>query len=232
MRVLFALRQDLLFQFRHGFVYAYGVVTLFYVIGLLNLPEGPREVVTPLLVFSDTGVLGMFFVGGIVLLERSDNLIESLFVTPLRLWDYVLAKTISLTVLALLASMIILIAAHGIVTSLSLFLAATAMTSIIFTCVGLVIASFARSLNHYFFLSILITPVVLFPILLHLGILDSPLFLALPTTATLVLLRAPFSSPSWPLVVYSLGYLACGAALALWGAHRVFLRRVVRTSAP
>ena len=96
MRFTSALKYDLKFQIRHGFYYAYAFVVTFYLIALLNIPLGIREWVTTLVIFSDTSVLGFFFVGSIILLERGQGTLNTLFVTPIRLHEFLLSKSLSL----------------------------------------------------------------------------------------------------------------------------------------
>ncbi|MBN1465987.1 hypothetical protein JXA02_09510, partial [candidate division KSB1 bacterium] len=102
-------RYDVLFQFRHGFYFIYLLVSAIYIIALFNIPTAQRLVVTNLLVFSDTSVLGLTFVGAILLLEKQQRILHSLFVTPLKLSEYLLAKVLSLSLIALLASLLILL---------------------------------------------------------------------------------------------------------------------------
>ena len=51
MRILSAIKADILFQFRHGFYYAYLFVTGFYVLALLSLKGNLKETITTLLLF-------------------------------------------------------------------------------------------------------------------------------------------------------------------------------------
>ncbi|MFP4430996.1 MAG: hypothetical protein ACLFPV_07085, partial [Spirochaetaceae bacterium] len=104
MRFFQALKHDIRYQFRHGFYFAYVVVLGAYLVALLNVPAHYRNLVVSLVVFSDTSVLGFFFVGAILLLEREEGTLRAVSVTPLRPREFCLSKALSLTVLALLVS--------------------------------------------------------------------------------------------------------------------------------
>ena len=113
MRAAAALKYDILFQLRHGFHYAYLFISAVYILILRTLPAEAKSLLLPVIVLTDPTVLGLFFIGGIVLLEKGQRTLESLFVTPLRILEYIGAKTVSLTVMALAVSFIISFLAAG-----------------------------------------------------------------------------------------------------------------------
>jgi len=102
MRLTAALTYDIRLQFRHYFYYAYLIVSIIYVIILRAVPLDFRQTAAVLVIFTDPSTLGFFFLGGIILLERGQKTLEGLFVTPLRVFEYMLSKILSLTLLALL----------------------------------------------------------------------------------------------------------------------------------
>ena len=128
---------DVLFQFRHGFYLVYLLVSVIYIIILFSIPESHRLMVTNALVFSDTSILGLTFVGAILLLEKQHGTLPSLFVTPLRLHEYLAAKMLSLTLIAVPASLGILLIPNGSVPAVRLFLTGVVFSSSIFTNDGL-----------------------------------------------------------------------------------------------
>jgi fluoroquinolone transport system permease protein len=149
MRLFQAFKFDVKFQFRHGFYYAYGFVSLLYVGLLRALPMEFRERITTLLITSDPAVLGMFFVGGMVLLERGQNIFESLFVTPLRVREYLVSKAISLTLLSVVTCFLIATLTFGLDYHGGLFFLGIVLTSVLFTLLGIGTAVRARSLNGF-----------------------------------------------------------------------------------
>lgn len=64
---------DLRFQAKYGFYFLYTVLTVIYVTVLFALPESWQEKAAAILIFSDPAAMGLFFMGAIVLLEKSQN---------------------------------------------------------------------------------------------------------------------------------------------------------------
>ncbi|MFO6495734.1 MULTISPECIES: fluoroquinolone export ABC transporter permease subunit [Bacillus] len=219
-----AFRHDVKLQAKHGFYYAYLLISAAYIVFLQFLPKGHQESVNVVLTFSDPSVLGFFFIGGLVLLEKGQNILDSLFVTPLRPEEYILSKTASLSLLSLVSSYLIHSSVFGFGTNAVLFLSGVLLTSFFFTQIGLGLAVRCVTLNGFFFLSTLCTLVFILPLFETVGLWKSPLFYLLPSKASLLLLEAAFH----PLGKWELAY--CLFLLLLWnGAAFLWTRHSVRT---
>lgn len=227
MRALAAFRYDMKFQFRHGFYTAYILVTLLYVGIILNVPDVIRPMLTLYLIFSDTAVLGFFFIGGIILLERRQRTIESLFVTPLRTSEYLWSKTVSLTILATIISHILLVTALGITDNLIWFSLGIILSAIFFILVGIAVAVRARTINGYFFRGVLYTIVFSVPVIQFIHLAESPIISLLPTWGLLVLLRAQVQPASLPKMLGAVALLIIWCGIAWWWADRWFQKYVI-----
>jgi fluoroquinolone transport system permease protein len=200
-------------QFRHGFYYAYLFVTAVYIIILRLLGPGAREILTPVLIFSDPSMLGIFFVGGIVLLERNDNILESLFVTPLKAGDYCISKAVSLGVLALSASLLIAAAGKGgFGFDWPALIAGTVLTSTLFTFTGLAVSVRSEHVVDYILRVLPFVIVAAAPLIGYFGVTDSHLFYLIPTEASLTLITEGFSPGSAPIWEH----LLSAGILILW----------------
>lgn len=188
MRLLTALEQDIRFQFRHGFYYVYLVLTVLYIITLRLLPETLVHPALTIILFTDICTLGFFFIGAIILLERGQNLTQSLFVTPLRLSEYLLAKILSFLLLSVASALLIMLGASVGGQNLLWFIFGAIFSALIYTLFGLVFSARARHVNDYFVKSLGLGLVISLPILTYLGLFDTPLFYIFPTRATLILL--------------------------------------------
>lgn len=211
-------------QFRHGFYYAYLFVTAVYIIGLRLLDPGIREVVTPVLIFSDPSMLGIFFIGGIVLLERNDNTLQSLFVTPMSSADYCIAKALSLGVLALSSSLVLAVAGTGgFGFDWPSLIAGTVLTSLLFTFTGLSLSVRTEQVIGYILTVIPVVVVAAAPFLNFFGATDSYLFYLIPTQASLTLLAGgikPGAVQVWELIMSTGILLVWNAAAWRWAVHR------------
>lgn len=63
MRILSAISHDIKLQFKHGFYYAYLLISAVYIAVLQFLPADYREAANIALTFSDPSFLGFFFIG-------------------------------------------------------------------------------------------------------------------------------------------------------------------------
>lgn len=203
--------QDISFQFKHGFYFAYLFVSILYIILLLNLPRDLREPAVCLLVFTDTGVLGFMFIGAIVLLEKNQNIYQSLAVTPVKISEFITAKLASLTIVAFFASNLITIPVIRRVHP-GLIIAAAGVTgaNILSTLIGLLITSGVKDLNGYFARSLLLIPVFLIPIMEFFGLAESPLFVLLPANAMLRLISDGITNTTDAMTI------AAGFSLLVW----------------
>lgn len=211
------LQGDLRFQWRHGFHAVYAVLLAVYVVGLSMVPHNWRGTLSGILVFSDTSVLGFFFVGSMTLLERQQRVLSVLAISPVPPRAWVSAKLLTLAGLAVAASVPLLVAGHGwtsTVSQLPSFLPAILLSSTLYTAIGIAVALRAATLGEYFFRGVLWTIIFVAPILPAFGVMEHPLWWALPTLPTLYLLGAIDDGP---------GMLLAVAILAAWTAAIVVL---------
>lgn len=221
MRFLSALRYDVLFQIRHGFYGAYGILTLIYIGVLLNIPPLPREWATVLLIFSDTSVLGYFFIGGIILMERRQGTLNTLTVTPLRPNEYLWAKIISLAGISIVVSLLILLVTAGFLPEIPWFLLGVFLSAILFTLMGLTVAFQSSTVNEYFFRGIAYYIIFMVPLVHYFGLIEHPLFHLLPTLEILYLMETVFRRHSPTQLWLSAGALLIWCVIAwVWTKSR------------
>ena len=152
MRFLSAFKNDIDFQMRYGFYFLYAFFSAFYIAVLGVTPPAYRKLVASLIVLSDPAMLGVFFVGGIWLLEKGEGLHLFWCVSPLRPIEYVLSKSVSLAVLSTLSAVLIAFVSMGGTAHLTLLAFSVFAGAVVFNLAGLWVASFARSVNHYMIL--------------------------------------------------------------------------------
>ena len=192
MRQTTAIAGDVKLQFRHGFYHVYLVLTVLYVLIISALPETIQTPALTLIIFSDPALLGFFFIGAIILLERSDNTLESLFVTPLRVTEYFVGKAASLSLIGLLTSVAIAAAVTRSSFNLLLLTLGVMLTSFLFVLFGIIAATRFSTVNSYIFGGGMCSAVFALPLIDFFGAATSPLFWIFPTKASLVLIGGAF----------------------------------------
>jgi len=227
MRLINAIKYDILFQFRQGFYYANLFISIIYIILLKLLPQSINTQATVLIVLTDPSVLGSFFIGAIFILERSQNTLQGLFVTPFRVSEYILSKVISLTFISLLSSLLIALLGSHVSVNLFLFFIGVILTSIFFTLLGFIFSIYAKTVNQYFLYSML-TIVFIIPIISYLNLFNSNLFYLFPFKATILLIDGAFTDLSFVNFAYASIYLSLSCVLIYHYLISLFMKKVIK----
>jgi fluoroquinolone transport system permease protein len=220
MRLLHAILADIRFQFKQGFYLVYVLITVMYLIILSFLPEDVLSVGLPLVVFSDPSVLGLFFIGGIIMFEKMQGILSVLVVSPLRTVEYILSKVISLAFVSVLAAFAITgFSQYSNVNWLLVFLSVV-LTSGIFTLCGIMITAGCNTVNQYIIKTVPYMLLFVLPCFSLLGFPYSDLFTIIPSVAALRLMLGAYMGI--PL------YEAVGLTIYLVGMNYLFLRWTIR----
>lgn len=219
-RVVTLIAHDARLQWRYGIYAAYAVVLLLYAAVIMTAGDHLPAWVAATIIFSDPAALGFFFLGALMMLERAEGVRSALAVTPIAAADYLVAKSVTLTAMALIACAILVSLLHGS-RNPALLLVAVALTSLQYVGIGTPIAIRFRTVSGYLvgsagFLMPLILPGLL-------ALLEPfPLWLALVPAVSqyrliLVSTGAATAMPGELTVMLLVSGLA--AAGALWLAH-------------
>ncbi|MCL1792531.1 MAG: ABC transporter [Oscillospiraceae bacterium] len=192
MRFLSALTNDMRYQFKYGFYFLYSFISAIYVAALLICPAEYKKTAASIIILTDPAMLGTFFIGGIWLLEKNEGLHGFWGISPLRPMEYIISKAMSLSIVSTIASGLIILFGLREKMNYPALLASVFAGSMVFTVIGLIIATYARSVNHYILIASL--PAVFLtipPILAAFGI-SYPFLDILPGTAL------------WRMIAYSM----------------------------
>ena len=95
MNIWRLLKNDIRYQFKYGFYYVYTFISFLYIFILRYIPQQWKEKFFSFIIFSDICVIGFFFIGGIVLLEKIERTLEYLIITPVKISEYIISKILS-----------------------------------------------------------------------------------------------------------------------------------------
>lgn len=203
MRLLRLAAGDIRFQWKYGFYLLYAVFTAFYLLTLAAVPENMRRIAAAVMIFTDPAAMGLFFMGAVILLEKSQRVNHALAVSPIWDWEYMLSKLLSFAALGLLVAGILAVA--GGITNLPLCLLAVMLASFLFSACGLIAAERSRSLNQFVLLAVPFELLIcLPPVLLLFGFRHSWLMLH------------PGIAAVWLIYGEAPSVLLCLLALVLW----------------
>jgi fluoroquinolone transport system permease protein len=227
MRLQHAILADMRFQIKHGFYLVYVIITIMYLIILSFLPENVLSVALPIVVFSDPSVLGLFFIGGIILLEKGQGVLMVLVVTPLRSIEYILSKVISLSIISLAAALTITWFSYFPSVNWVLLILSTILTSGIFTLLGIMINAGCNTVNQYMLKTIPYMLLFILPCLALIGFPYSWLFTIVPSVAALKLMTGVYHGILWYEAAALVVYLFIVNYILLRFAVRVFENKIV-----
>lgn len=152
MRFVCTFLNDVRYQIKYGFYFLYAFFSAVYIAVLFLCPPEYKKLIASIIVLTDPAMLGSFFIGGIWLLEKGEGLHGFWGISPLRPTEYILSKALSMAVISTVsADLIVLIGIREITDYFALTIGILT-GSMIFTVIGLVVASYARSVNHYMLL--------------------------------------------------------------------------------
>ena len=117
--------------------------------------------------------------GAIVLLEKNQHTPCALAVSPVRPMEYIIAKVGSLSAISFIVGAVLALAAN--VKDLYIILLGTAISSVIFTLSGIIVATKIVSLNQFILWTVPIEIVCFVPAVLHLFKMTPPWFQYYPT---------------------------------------------------
>jgi fluoroquinolone transport system permease protein len=216
MRLKNLILGEFLFLFKYGIIILYGVFTAIYLCFLAVIPQSSREITAVVLVFTDPAAMGLFFMGAVVLFEKSQRVESSLGVSPIKISEYIIGKIVPFLVLGTVVGLVLCMFAG--IKNIWLPLIGVALSSVLFSLCGLLVSSNIKSLNGFMIASVPFEIVLCFPpVLFVFGVIKSKFWLIHPGVAAINLIKAEQSL--WYLSVLSLivwivpAYVLCKIAV-------------------
>ncbi|WP_306252135.1 hypothetical protein [Parvularcula sp. IMCC14364] len=212
-RLLVLLAHDLRLQWRYGILAAYMVVVLMTGVLIWLLRDIMPSWFISLVIFTDNAPVGFFFLGGLLMLERAENVRDTLAMTPVSATEYLTAKILTFLALSL-AAIVVVGLASGKPVNWPLFLVAASITSVFYLGLGAFVAARTKTVTGY------VTSAVIWflPLLLPAGVAflgPMPLWMALlPTAAQLDLIIAALDGEQISVGRVSLLMLSASLAAA------------------
>jgi fluoroquinolone transport system permease protein len=222
------LRNDVRLQYRYGFYAAGAFVAAIWIAILSQLPPDGVRAALPAFLFMNGLTTTFFFVAGLVLFEKREGVLAALVVTPLREGEYLAAKLTTLTLLAALEGLVIVLLGWGTDLHLAPILLGSLIIGVLYTLFGFLVVFRYDSINEFLLPGSLFVTVVQLPVLGSFGVWDSPYFWLWPTKGALLLLQAGFSPLGAVEWAYALLSSGLWIAVLVGLVRRAFRRFVVR----
>lgn len=228
--LLVQLKWQLLILARNNIISISFLVTLIYVAIFLGIKDlGNTDKVLTLFVLNDPAIIGLFFMGVALLIERRQQVLTALFVTPINHHIYIWSRVFALTIVALICALGMAVAAVGLDFHWLHFSMGVLGVSVICCLIGLYLACFTSEFLKMLLSSI---PILLFilnpPLLNYFGVTDFLPFDFMPIAGCIWLLdNAMKEAPNHAEILS--GYLSMGLWLSVIYVlvYRTFMKKIV-----
>lgn len=188
MKLKALLLGDLRLQFKYGFYFLYVVFSILYICILFALPEAWRGKTSVLLIFSDPAAIGLFFMGALILFEKGERALDSIAISPIRPYEYILSKVLSIALISTIVALTIGIPAQAVQNPFY-FIIGVFLCSCLFSAVGLIAAAKSISLNDFMLAAVPAELLINIPAIAYLFRWDPGWLLLHPGASTIELLQ-------------------------------------------
>ena len=161
-RLISTIRWDIQLQIRNGFYYVAAFMAVFLIGVLWTLSDEVLSSLLPALVFENIFIGTFFFMAGLLLLEKGEGTLEGLITTPLRQGEYLLSKLITLTLLAVLESLVVIIVVYGLGFNILLMILGIVLLGTLYALLGFILVIRYDSINSFLLPAIVFATVFFF----------------------------------------------------------------------
>jgi fluoroquinolone transport system permease protein len=227
------LRWEFTLLSRYKIIHISILSVILYFLTTQAVPDMNKPIFHTMLLFFDPAIIGIMFIGALVLFEKSENVLQALVITPMKTNDYLLSKITSLTILSIISATIfvgLLNIFSGIDFNIPYLAVSIILTSVMLIILGFILVSRVNSINEYLLAMLIAFLALLFPPMLQLsGLYENVIFYLWPTQASFTLLTGVFNAASLELweTAYGIAYQVIWIGLLFFLAKKAFYKHIV-----
>lgn len=226
-RLLSTARWDAQLQYRNGFYFVSTFTALVMIVLLKQLEGVDLGYWWPAIITGNLTINAFYFMAGIVLLEKGEGTLEAQIVTPLRPWEILGSKVLTLGLLSLFETLLMILILQGVNFNWILLVTGIVFYIAMLSLYGFIVVARYDSISEFLLPSALWTMGFSLPLLYYFDIWRSWVMFLHPLQAVLILLQSAFTSvPVWQ-IVYGIAYSILWTGIVLWLSLRTFHRFVV-----
>lgn len=227
------LKWEFTLLYRYKIIHISILSVILYFLTTQAIEDMNRPIFHSLLLFFDPAIIGIMFVGALVLFEKSENVLQALVITPMKTDDYLLSKITSLTILSCISAGIFITLMNifgGIDFNVFFLASGIILTSILLILLGFILVSRVKSINEYLMAMALVFLGLTFPPMLHLsGLYENVIFYLWPTQASLLIFRGVFNEAvleTWE-IAYGIIYQIVWIGILFFLARKAFYKYII-----
>lgn len=203
--------------------FLYGVIFYF----IKDLPNTDR--VLTLLIYNDPAIIGLFFVGLSVIMEKNESVLPALFVTPINHHVYILSRVLVLSFVGWACASGMTLAMLGPEIDWVSFSFGVLGTCFVFSLAGIFVVSYTDEFLNFMLMAI---PVMIFlslPLFNYFELTDTVLFKFTPVEGALNLIIDSFEDRHENTnTILNYGSMVIWILLLYTGVFKVFVNRIVK----
>ncbi|MBD1372074.1 hypothetical protein IC620_06835 [Hazenella sp. IB182357] len=236
-RLISAMKLDIKVQIRNH-LYVIGIGFAVFLAILLSQLTSPSQLYTvvPVMTLLVIGGSTLLYVAAMILLEKGERTLHAVVVTPLQTSQYLGAKIGSLTLLATLESLFMIVGLMAIMRLSGpilwpngfVLVGGILAIAIIYILIGIILVVRFNKITDFLVPMSGVAILLQLPFLHFLNIVQHPLFLFIPTSAQTLWMQGAFVPLSVGEWCYALGYtVLCFVGLFIW-AKSAFHKHVIQ----
>ncbi len=236
-RLTTTIQKDMVVQIRnHIYTISLSLAVLFSIIFAALLKPDSIPIVIPAVMLLIVGGTTLVFIGGLILEEKETGILSALMLSPLRIKEYLWSKIITLTFLSTVEVGIMIgvpiafffYSKGTALPNLFLLLVGVLILNVMYTLLGIGLTVRYKKITDYMIPIVMIMIALQLPIIYYGKIVESPLFLVIPSSAPVMVIQGAFNQlPAWQWI-YAVSYnLIILLGLLKW-AFRSYHHYIVR----
>ena len=227
------LKWEFVLLYRYKIIHISILSVILYFLTTQAIEDMNKPIFHTMLLFFDPAIIGIMFIGALILFEKSENVLQALVITPMQVDDYLLSKITSLTILSVISAAIFITLLNifsGIDFNILFLALGIILTSVMLILLGFTLVSRVNSINEYLLAMVVAFLGLLFPPMLHLsGLYENIIFFLWPTQASFTLFTGVFNATSlesWE-IAYGIIYQVIWIGLLYFLAKKAFHKHIV-----
>lgn len=221
--------QFLIFQ-RNNLISMIIGTSAFYVviIYLIKDFENVEKFIT-FLIYNDPAIVGFIFIGVSIILEKDQEVLPALFVTPLNQHIYLISRLITLSALGFFGALAMVLTAKGTSFNFVHFSVGAFSTCVLFGLMGIFVVSYTTEILHFLLRAIPLLIFMSLPLLNYFELTDLSFLKLFPVQGGLNLtVNSYANSPDSGEIIFGYISTAVWIPLLYWFVYRIFVARVVK----
>jgi len=229
-QLLTQIKWQFLIFWKNNLITMIAAMTTVYVVLIYFLKGfGNIEKFVTLLIYNDPAVIGFIFIGISIILEKDQEVLPALFVTPLNPHFYLISRIITLSTLGFCGALAIILTAKGTSFNLIHFSFGAFSTCVLFCLLGIFIVSRTTEILHFLLRGVPLLILMSLPLLNYFELTDLSFLKLFPVQGGLNLMVNSYrETPIFWEIIFGYILIAVWIPLLYWLVYRIFVSRIVK----